>query len=116
VTSRLRARIYLRLVEYTAIPLYIGLYLMLISGYGMVTPRAAWLTLGLMDRHISTILHVLSPLSYVVGVLAALHAIGGFGVLILRRVRRTRVAAMLEALNLLANSALVAQLTILEFL
>jgi len=43
-----RARIYLLLVEYSSIPLLIGLYLLYLSGYGLVSRRARGLTLGLL--------------------------------------------------------------------
>jgi len=116
MSLKTRAKIYLLLMEYTSVPLFIGLYVLFISGYGLVTRKAAWVTLGLITRHVSVLLHVLSPLPYLIGVLMALHALGGFGCLILRRVKTPDAVRILETVNFLVNAVFIIQLTILEFL
>lgn len=111
-----RARIYLLLVEYSSIPLLIGLYLLYLSGYGLVSRRAKALTLGLLGYRESVILHT-GILPYVVGILAILHAVGGLGLMINRRVKDPLLRAILELVNLLIVGALFsAQLTILALL
>jgi len=116
LNPKVRAKAYLLLMEYTSIPLFVGLYLLFISGYGLVTRKAAWITLGLLTRHASILLHVFSPFPYIVGILTALHAFGGFGYLILRKVRDRTLALLLEFLNLIVAIIFLTQLTILEFL
>jgi len=111
----LRARIYLLLVEYTSIPLLAGLYLLYLSGYGLTRASVEKLTLGLLTRHNSILIHTGIP-PYVVGLLAALHALGGFGLMICRRVRSPRLSLALELLNLILVGMLFPiQLTILAF-
>ena len=111
----LRARIYLALVEYTSIPLLIGLYLLYLSGYGLTRVGVRRLTLGLLTRHNSILIHT-GILPYVVGLLAALHALGGFGLMICRRVDDPRLRLILELINLIFVGILFPiQLTILAF-
>ncbi|RLG02297.1 MAG: hypothetical protein DRN60_03560 [Thaumarchaeota archaeon] len=111
-----RLRIYLMLVEYTSIPIAIGLYLMFLSGYGLVTVKASILTLGFMDRARSILIHTTTHLKYFIGVLVALHALGGFGMMILRRVRDELVSKILESISLILIMAFMIQITILEFI
>lgn len=112
----MRCRIYLLLVEYSSIPLLIGMYLLYLSGYGLVTRKIRWLTFGLLDHRASVILHT-GILPYLVGVLAILHALGGFGLMINRHVRNTTLRAALELLNLLiVGIFFFIQLTLLTLL
>ena len=111
-----RLRIYLMLVEYTAIPIAIGLYLMFLSGYGLVTVKASILTLGFMDRARSISIHTATHLKYFIGMLVALHALGGFGVMVLRRVRDELMSRILESIGLALIMVFVIQITILEFI
>jgi len=109
----LRARIYFVLVEYTSIPLLIGLYLLYLSGYGLTRVGVRRLTLGLLTRHNSILIHT-GVLPYVVGLLAALHALGGLGLMICRRVEDPRLRLVLELINLILVGVLFPiQLTIL---
>ena len=114
--KRTRARLYLWLVEFTSIPTYVGIYLMFISGYGMVTRKAALVTFGILRRPNSIILHTLSPLPYLVGLLTILHAVAGLGCLIMRRVKNPKLAQILELINVLVGIFFAGQLTVLEFL
>jgi len=111
-----RLRIYLMLVEYASIPIAIGLYLMFLSGYGLVTVKAGILTLGFMDRARSILIHTVTHLKYFIGVLVALHALGGFGMMILRRVRDELVSKILESIGLALIMVFMIQITILEFI
>jgi hypothetical protein len=108
-----RCRIYLLLVEYSSIPLLIGFYMLYLSGYGLVTHRVRWLTLGLLGHRESILLHT-GPLPYVVGVIMVLHAVGGLGLMINRRVKNPMLRMILELLNLLIVGVFpLAQLTLL---
>ncbi len=113
---RTRAKIYLCLVEYTSIPTYIGIYLLFISGYGMVTRKVTLVTFGILRRYYSVILHTVSPLPYIVGLLTILHAVAGLGCLIMRRVKNRQLAQILELVNLALGIFFAGQLTFLEFL
>ncbi len=114
--KRTRCKIYLLLVEYTAIPLLLGLYLLYLSGYGLTTRRAEKLTLGLIDYRKSVILHT-GILPYFVGILVVVHAVAGIGLMINRRVKNPTLRLFLELLNLiLVGIAFLTQLTILELL
>jgi len=104
------------LLEYTSIPITIGLYLMFLSGYGLVTVKASILTLGFMDRARSILIHTTTHLKYFIGVLVALHALGGFGMMILRRVRDELVSKILESVSLTLIIVFMIQITILEFI
>jgi len=104
------------LVEYASIPIAIGLYLMFLSGYGLVTVKAGILTLGFMDRARSILIHTVTHLKYFIGVLVALHALGGFGMMILRRVRDELVSKILESIGLALIMVFMIQITILEFI
>jgi len=104
------------LLEYTSIPIAIGLYLMFLSGYGLVTVKASILTLGFMDRTRSILIHTTTHLKYFIGVLVALHALGGFGMMILRRVRDELVSKILESVSLTLIIVFMIQITILEFI
>lgn len=95
-----RARIYLLLVEYSSIPLLVGLYFLYLSGYGLVSRRVRGLTLGLLGYRESVILHT-GILPYIVGILAILHAVGGLGLMINRHVKDPMLRAVLELVNLL---------------
>ena len=111
-----RCRVYILLVEYSSIPLLIGLYLLYLSGYGLVTPKVRWLTFGLLGHRESIIFHT-GILPYVAGILAILHAVGGLGLMINRRVRDPTLRAALELLNILIVGAfLFIQLTFLALL
>jgi len=111
----IRCRIYLMLVECSSIPLLIGFYILYLSGYGLVTHRVRWLTLGLLGHRESMPLHT-GLLSYIVGVIMVLHAVGGFGLMINRRVKNSTLRAVLELLNLLVGVFLLVQLTLLALL
>jgi len=113
---KVRLKIYLTLVEYTAIPIAIGLYLMFLSGYGLITVKAGILTLGFMDRARSISIHTVTHLKYFIGVLVALHALGGFGMMILRRVRDELASKILESISLVLIIVFLIQITILEFI
>ncbi len=111
-----RARIYLLLVECSSIPLLIGLYILYLSGYGLVRPEVKALTLGLLRYRESVILHT-GILPYIVGILAIIHAVGGLGLMISRRVKDPLLRSILELANLLIVGAVFfAQLTILALL
>jgi len=112
----IRCRIYLMLVEYSSIPLLIGFYLLYLSGYGLVTHKVRWLTLGLIGHRESMLLHT-GLLPYVMGVIMVLHAVGGLGLMINRRVKNSTLRAALELLNLLIVGVfLLTQLTLLALL
>lgn len=112
---RTRARIYLSLIEYTSIPTYIGIYLLFISGYGLLTRKVALVTFGIIKRYHSMILHT-TLLPYIVGLLVIFHAVAGLGCLIMRRVKNQEFARILEILNLAFGVFFASQLTVLEFL
>lgn len=114
---RVRVRIYRLLVECSSIPLLAGLYLLYLSGYGLVNPRRVReLTLGLLGYRESVILHT-GILPYIVGILAILHAVGGLGLMINRRVKNPLLRSILELANLLIVGVLFfIQLTVLALL
>lgn len=111
-----RAKIYLRLVEYTSIPAYIGIYLLFLSGYGMITRKVTLVTFGILTRYHSEILHAISPFPYIIGLLIIIHAVAGLGCLIMRRIKGHRLTLTLEIINLVLGAIFAGQLTILEFL
>lgn len=113
---RARAKIYARLVEYTSVPTYIGIYLLFLSGYGMVKREVTLLTFGILRRHYSAILHVTSSFPYIIGLLVILHAVAGLGCLIMKRVKNEELTRILELVNLLFGLFFAIQLTVLEFL
>ena len=101
------------LVEYSSVPLLIGLYLLYLSGYGLVTHKVKWLTFGLLGYKESILLHT-GIFPYVVGLIAILHAVGGIGLMINRRVKDPALRTVLELLNLLIVGAFFfIQLTLL---
>jgi len=55
-------------------------------------------------------------LKYFIGVLIALHALGGFRMMILRRVRDELLSKMLESISLTLIMVFMIQITILEFI
>lgn len=104
------------LVEYSSIPLLIGLYILYLSGYGLVTPKIRWLTFGLLSHRESVILHT-GAFPYMVGIIAILHAVGGLGLMINRHVRDPALRTVLEFLNLLIVGVFfLVQLTLLALL
>lgn len=113
---KVKVRIYLALVEYTSIPLLIGLLLLYLSGYCLTTTKVSKLTLGLLTRRECILLHT-GAFPYLVGVLAILHAVGGFGLMINRRIRNNVLRMILELVNLIIVGAVfLIQLTILASL
>jgi uncharacterized membrane protein (UPF0182 family) len=111
-----RCKIYLMLVEYSSIPLLIGFYMLYLSGYGLVTYKVRWLTLGLLGYRESILLHT-GLLPYIVGIIMVLHAVGGFGLMINRRVKNPMLRMILELLNLLIVGVFIfVQLTLLALL
>ena len=113
---RIRAKIYLALVEWSSLPVLVGIYVLFISGYGLITGKASWMTFGLMNRPMSILLHVVSPLPYIVGILTAIHSASGLGFLILKHVKNNLLGTLLEIINLIAAAYFVILLTALEFL
>ena len=116
MASALRLKLYLAIAEYTSIPLLLGMYLMIVSGYGMVRqPIVSAATLGVMDYYRSTYIHVLSKLKYVVALLTFAHAVSGLELLIHRKVRNNFARRVLEALAIvLAGIIPAAQITMFE--
>ena len=82
----------------------------------MVTVKASILTLGFMDRARSILIHTATHLKYFIGVLVAVHALGGFGMMISRRVRDEFVSKILESISLTLVTMFMIQITILEFI
>ena len=109
-----RAKLALILLEFTSIPLFMGFYLVFLSGYGLVTEGVHRLTFGLVGRTESLFLHVLSPIPYLVGVLMALHALGGFELMILKYVKNSSLTRLLELANFVVFAFFLIQLTLLE--
>jgi len=104
------------LVEYSSIPLLIGFYMLYLSGYGLVTYTVRWLTLGLLGYRDRILLHT-GLLPYIVGIIMVLHAVGGFGLMINRRVKNPMLRMILELLNLLIVGVFIfVQLTLLALL
>ena len=111
-----RCKIYLMLVEYSSILLLIGFYMLYLSGYGLVTYKVRWLTFGLLGYRESILLHT-GLLPYIVGIIMVLHAVGGFGLMINRRVKNPMLRMILELLNLLIVGVFIfVQLTLLALL
>ena len=82
----------------------------------MVTVKASILTLRFMDRARSILIHTATHLKYFIGVLVAVHALGGFGMMISRRVRDEFVSKILESIGLTLIIMFMIQITILEFI
>ena len=105
--------LWLRVVEFTSIPLAVLLLLCVVSGYGMLYPRF-FRPLGLTYRT-STYLHTHPLLRYLTTVLAALHGYGGVVVLSNRYLRRYgMLRAIAEALGLVIALAVIAISTAIE--
>ena len=110
---KIKVRVYLALAEYTSAPLLIGLLLLYLSGYCLTTTKVARLTLGLLMRRECILLHT-GVFPYLVGILAMLHALGGFGLMINRRIRNDILRIILELANLIiVGVVFLIQLTIL---
>ncbi len=108
-------KIYSLVVEYTSIPLLVGLYVSFLSGMGLVdTEFVKFLTFGLLDYFQSLSLHTNLWLHYAVGLLMILHSVSGLGLLIDRKIKSTTLRLVLEtSIIVFVGAVLTIQFTFL---
>lgn len=100
------AYLWLRIVEVTAIPISVFLFLYVLSGYGLVIPKLTKF-LG-FDYRVSTYVHNQPLLRYVTTVTLALHCYGGFMLMINRYVKSPALRSVLRVFGLLYAFLLLA--------
>jgi len=113
-----RVKIYRLIVEYTSIPLLIGLYISFLTGVGLVdTESVKLLTFGLLDYLQSLSIHTNLWLNYIVGLLMVLHSASGLGLLIDRKIKSRLLKSILEVVvMMLVGVVLTIQFTFLFIL
>jgi hypothetical protein len=113
-----RAKFYVRVIEYTSIPLLVGFYVIYLSGKGLIKVELVKaMTFGLIGYFESITLHVSSFLNYLVAILVVLHSVAGLCLMVNRKVKNRSLRALLEIIVLLlVGLTLAVQFTMLEFL
>ncbi len=90
---------YLKLVEYTSIPLTIAIFLYVMSGYGMISPIPSIIGFTYL---ISREVHTLPLLRYMTTLLLVVHAYAGIAVVINRSRYLQRHIVVKNALSLIS--------------
>lgn len=89
---------YLKLVEYTSIPLTIAIFLYIMSGYGMISPIPS--VIG-FTYWVSNKIHTLPLLRYMTTLLVVIHAYAGITIIINRNKYLQRHAVVKNILSLI---------------
>jgi len=100
-----RLRLYLRLVEYTSIPLALLMAVYVLTGYGMISP--ALRPLGL-SHALSANLHTSPPLRWLLNALVVLHGYPGLALLARKKLKSPRVWRAAEIAIAVAFAAYIA--------
>lgn len=103
---------YLKLVEYTSLPLAITAFLYLVSGYGMISTIPSLLGFNYV---ISSKVHTLPLLRYLTTLLIAAHVFTGGTVVVNRSLHKyPRLRKLMQFLNSLYTLVLVVMATLSE--
>ncbi|MEM1983049.1 MAG: hypothetical protein QXZ10_02845 [Sulfolobales archaeon] len=103
---------YLKLVEYTSLPLTTALLLYIVSGYGMVSNIPA--IIG-FNYPLSSRIHTLPLLRYLTTILVAIHSYAGLAILINRNLwKKPTIKNLLSYINLIYVTFLILIITMSE--
>ena len=106
-----RLRIYLKLVEYTSIPLTLLMFLYVLTGYGMVSPALRHIGLSYA---LSANLHTSPALRWLLNATVILHGYPGLALLARRKLKRRELWRAAEAAIALAFAAYAAAVVYAE--
>lgn len=112
--SHRSAYLWLRIVEFTAIPLIIFMALYMLSGYGMLYPQLTRL-IGFSYR-LSVYIHTSPILRYLISLFVALHGCGGIVLLARRYVSNAALRNVIQVLGIAYAAVVIAIPTIVEIL
>lgn len=102
------------ILEVSSIPLAFLLYLMLLSGYGLIKPYAVEkVTLGLLNYATCVQIHTSPTIRLALVFLAILHGFTGFQLMVLR-VKNRYVRLVLKTMLWLTMLTIVVQILIIE--
>lgn len=103
---------YLKLIEYTSLPLAIAMFLYVVSGYGMISTIPSLLGFNYV---VSSKVHMLPLLRYLTTLLIAAHVFAGGMVVVNRSLHKyPRLRKLMHVLNSLYMLALVMISTLSE--
>ncbi|MBC7108940.1 MAG: hypothetical protein PWP49_662 [Thermococcaceae archaeon] len=90
-----------RIVELTAVPLFVFSFILIITGYGIVSPKVISIfTFGLVSYQNAPTLHSYRLIRYGFSVLLLVHSYAGFEVFGLKKIRNRRLRLFLSYLLL----------------
>ncbi len=104
---------YLRLVEYSSIPLMTLMTLYILSGYGMITPLFNIIGFTYSTSHK---IHTLPLIRYLTSILTAIHCYCGIIIMTNRRVRNPVLRNVIAYLALLYAALLTSLTTLAELI
>ncbi len=110
-------KIYVIILDLTSLPLLIGAYLILLSGYCLTkTNIVKQLTLGLLeDIRVCSILH-LEELQIIIAILALVHTISGINVMLSKIIKNKLLLDFSETIILIIGSIFMMQIILIFML
>ncbi len=110
-----RFRIYRAVLTLSSFPLAVLLYLMIMSGYGLIDSKdVEVVTLGLINYPVSAFLHTHPAVRLALVASATAHALSGFSLMTLR-IRRKYLRVVAEAVVWILTAVFLTQVLFIEF-